>query len=328
MRYVRLRDRMILKKNIIKFLIGILVVAGAGYYFIKEFYANYDSISQFELNIHWIYLLASQVLLMAVALGGTYFWQLFLKIITGHRISFKESLSIVNTSQLTKYLPGKIWSYAFQMLLLSRYGISKTVVLYTNLFLVASSLMASTLLGLLYFAISSPAGDHFWLSVFLVFLFIYLGFIIFNQRCLKALIVVFGKVFKRNIHYTPVEIKWIVLFQILYLTANALFGLTGYLLAAGLGFSVSSHDIFAIAAFLIIADSVGFIVLIAPGGLGVREGVMFALLAALGDKNMALILPVGTRLMSMVSDLLLGGAGFILLKKLYSARANPESEEK
>jgi uncharacterized membrane protein YbhN (UPF0104 family) len=314
--------------NLAKYFLGFLVVAGTSYFFISEFYYNFYSISKFKININWFYLFISQLLLILTALSGTYFWQLLLKTTTLQQIKFRESVAVVNTSQMTKYLPGKVWSFAFQMLLLSKRGISGTVVLYINLFLLITSLFASTFWGLLYFVLFSTAHNKFWMLIFIVFLITYLGFILFNQRCLKILVTVFEKLFKRTINCTRIDIKWIVLFQGLYLLVNAAFGITGYLLALGLGFSVSTQDVFAIAAFLIIADAIGFIVLIAPGGLGVRESIMFALLAALGDKNLALILPIGTRLMGMISDFLLGGIGFIFLKKTYSGSKNVGDEEK
>ncbi len=315
-------------KSIIKYIIGFLIVAGAGYFFIREFCNNFDSISKFEFKINWFYLLTSQFMLILVALAGTYFWKWLFEIITLQQISFRESLAIVNTSQLTKYLPGKVWSYAFQMMLLSKKGISKTVVLYVNLFLAVTSLFASAFLGLLYFACFSPNQTKFWLLLLFVFLIIYCGFIFLNQACLKLLIKIVQKLFKKTINYTHIDVRWIIIFQLVYLLANAIFGITGYLLALGLGFSISAQDIFAVAVSLIIADSIGFIVLIAPGGLGVREGIMFALLAALGDKNLALILPIGTRIMGMISDLLLGGLGFIFLKKTYSSKDNQKNNEK
>lgn len=315
-------------KNLIKYIIGFLVVAGAGYFFIREFYANYDSISKFNFKINWFYLLASQLLLILVSIAGTYFWQLLLKIITSQQISFRESLAIVNTSQLTKYLPGKVWSFAFQMLLLSKKGISKTVVLYANLFLAVTSLFASAFLGLLYFACFSPNQPEFWLPLFFVFLIIYFGFIFLNQPCLKLLVKIVQKLFNKTINYTHIDVKWIIIFQLAYLLANTIFGITGYLLARGLGFSVSIQDIFAVAASLIIADMIGFIVLIAPGGLGVREGIMLALLGVLGDKSIALILPIGTRIEGMISDLLLGGVGFIFFKKYYSGKDNKVNHKK
>ncbi|MGV8059410.1 MAG: lysylphosphatidylglycerol synthase domain-containing protein [Smithellaceae bacterium] len=315
-------------KSLIKYLIGFLIVAGASYYFIREFYANYDSISKFDFKINWFYLSVSQFILIFVTFAGTYFWQRLLEMITSRQISFKESIAVVNTSLLAKYLPGKVWSYAFQMLLLSKKGISKTVVLYANLFLVVTSLFASAFLGLLYFAYFNHGQTNFWLLLLFVFLIIYVGFIFLNQPCLKLLIKIVQKLFKKTINYTHIDIKWIILFQLLYLLANAIFGITGYLLALGLGFSVSIQGIFAIAASLIIADMIGFIVLIAPGGLGVREGIMFALLAALGDKSLALILPIGTRIMGMITDLILGGVGFIYLRKFYSGKDSLVNDEK
>ncbi|MEN6374500.1 MAG: lysylphosphatidylglycerol synthase transmembrane domain-containing protein [Smithella sp.] len=309
-------------KSIIKYVIGFLIVAGAGYFFVREFYANYDSIAKFDFKINSFYLLTSQIILILTTLAGTFFWQQLLKMITAHKINFRESLAIVNTSQLTKYLPGKVWSYALQMVLLSRQGISKTVVLYANLFLAMTSLFASAFLGLLYFVCFSPDQTRFWLTIFVAFLILYIGFIFLNQSCLKILIRIIEKIFKKTINYTHIDIKWIIVFQFLYLLANAIFGITGYLLAIGLGFSVSIQNIFAVSASLIIADMIGFIILIAPGGLGVREGIMFALLAALGDRSLALLLPVGTRIMGMVSDLLLGGVGFIFLRKYYAGKNN------
>jgi uncharacterized membrane protein YbhN (UPF0104 family) len=307
-------------KNLIKYIIVVLIVVGASYFFIREFYANYDSISKFNFKINWFYLLTSQLLLILISIAGTYFWQLLLKIIASQQINFRESLAIVNTSQLTKYLPGKVWSYALQMLLLSKKGVSKTVVLYVNLFLAVTSLFASAFLGLLYFACFSSSQTKFWLPLFFVFLIIYFGFIFLNQPFLKLLVKIVRKLFKKTINYIHIDLRWIIIFQLVYLLANAIFGITGYLLALGLGFSVSVQDIFAVAASLIIADMIGFIILIAPGGLGVREGIMLGLLGVLGDKTIALILPIGTRIEGMISDLLLGGLGFVFLKKYYSGK--------
>lgn len=309
-------------KLLIKFIIGFLIVSGTGYFFIREFYANYGSISKFEFRINWFYLFVSQFLLIFVSLAGTYFWQRLLGIITSQHISFRESIAIVNTSQLTKYLPGKVWSYAIQMLLLSKKGISKTIVLYTNLFLTITSLFASTFWGLLYFVCFSPNNKRLWLLLLFLFLIIYFGFIFLNQFFLKVIIKIVQRLFKTTIAYTHINIGWIIIFQFLYLLVNAIFGLTGYFSALGLGFSLAFQEVFAIAASLIIGDLIGFIILIAPGGLGVREGIMLALLEVLGNKNLALILPIGTRIIGMISDLLLGGIGFIFLKKYYSDNDN------
>jgi len=299
----------------IKYFIGFLVIAGVGYFFVREFYKNYDSIFQYEFNIKWFYLLTALFLTILLSLVGTYSWKLLLAIIKKDKnISFKESIAIVNTTQLTKYLPGKVWSYAFQMILLSKKGFSKTIVLYANLFLMLSSLFASTFLGLLYFSCFSHSNKKVWILLFLAFLIGYSGFVIFNQYCLKIVIKIAQILFKKTINYSYINVGWIILFQFMFLLVNAIFGLTGYFLALGLSFSVGLNDIFVISASLIISDMIGFIILIVPGGLGVREGVMFALLQALGNKNLSLILPIGTRIIGMISDVILGGIGFYIIK--------------
>jgi hypothetical protein len=55
---------------------------------------------------------------------------------------------------------------------------------------------------------------------------------------------------------------------------------------------------------------------------------MYALLGALGNKNIALILPLGARIIGMLSDLLLGVLGFVFLRKIYSCDDNYKSNEK
>jgi uncharacterized membrane protein YbhN (UPF0104 family) len=177
-----------------------------------------------------------------------------------------------------------------------------------------SSLFASSFLGLLYFAYFTQSNKKLWLLLFLVFLIGYLGFIIFNQYCLRTVIKLAQKLFKKTINYMHINVGWIIMFQFVYLLANAIFGITGYFLALGLGFSVGFNDIFAISASLIISDMIGFIILIVPGGLGVREGIMFTLLEVIGNKSLSLILPIGTRIIGMISDVILGGIGFYIIK--------------
>jgi hypothetical protein len=225
-------------KILIKYIIGFLVFAGAGYFFIAEFYKHYDSISRFEFNLRWRYLLVAQFLLIVVSLAGTYSWKILLEIISSQKITFQESIAIVNTSQLTKYLPGKVWSYALQMMLLAKRGVSKTIVLYINLFLMMTSLFASAFLGLLYFACFSFNDNNFWFILLSIYIAFYLAFIFLNQYCLKIVIKIVQKIFKKTLEYTPVNVGLIVIFQISYLLINSIFGLTGYLLALGLGFTV------------------------------------------------------------------------------------------
>ena len=70
----------------------------------------------------------------------------------------------------------------------------------------------------------------------------------------------------------------------------------------------------------LVADVAGFLAIIVPGGLGVREAMMYAILGGQASGALALILPVTSRLLNMGVDLLLGGIAFKLLPRLDPAK--------
>jgi uncharacterized membrane protein YbhN (UPF0104 family) len=73
-----------------------------------------------------------------------------------------------------------------------------------------------------------------------------------------------------------------------------------------------------VGASSLIADVIGFVAFIVPGGLGVRESAMFLVLDGVSLSTLPLVLPIATRSVNMLSDVVLGGLALKLLRK-YSA---------
>jgi len=96
-----------------------------------------------------------------------------------------------------------------------------------------------------------------------------------------------------------------------HLVVIVLLGVSADLLFHAGGFSAgpASHVVGAYA----LAWVAGFLVVFAPGGLGVREAVFVALLAGTAGKSAALSVAVASRVVTVVADLLMGGAGAALL---------------
>ena len=70
-------------------------------------------------------------------------------------------------------------------------------------------------------------------------------------------------------------------------------------------------------ASMMISDVIGYIgIHFVPGGLGVREGVMYFMLQGVSNAVFPLVLPIATRVVSMLADLCAGTISFILLKNL------------
>jgi glycosyltransferase 2 family protein len=76
---------------------------------------------------------------------------------------------------------------------------------------------------------------------------------------------------------------------------------------------------------LIIADVTGFVAIIVPGGLGVREGVMYLLLTGVSTTALSLLLPIATRVVTMLVDISLGTTAVVLLNSYKNARGGDEN---
>ncbi|HYQ17057.1 MAG TPA: hypothetical protein VEQ58_14900, partial [Polyangiaceae bacterium] len=66
----------------------------------------------------------------------------------------------------------------------------------------------------------------------------------------------------------------------------------------------------------LVADVAGFLAIVVPGGIGVREGLMYTILGGQATGSLAIVMPVASRLLNMAVDVLLGAVAFKLLKTL------------
>ena len=136
----------------------------------------------------------------------------------------------------------------------------------------------------------------------------------------KKIISILNRVFQRNIEYYNIPRKhWLYLHLINFLAVFC-FGIGAYLLCLGIGFDIAHNAMYSVMSSMLISDVIGFLVIVVPGGLGVREGVMYLMLAGISIPAVSLILPIATRIVSMLVDLFLGAIGFILLNKIASTR--------
>jgi uncharacterized membrane protein YbhN (UPF0104 family) len=60
----------------------------------------------------------------------------------------------------------------------------------------------------------------------------------------------------------------------------------------------------------------GFLAIVVPGGIGVREGLMYAILGGELSGSLAIVMPVASRLLNMGVDIVLGAVAFKLLRTL------------
>jgi len=69
----------------------------------------------------------------------------------------------------------------------------------------------------------------------------------------------------------------------------------------------------------------GFIVLFAPGGIGIREGIMVALLSPVTGVTLAVAISALHRVITMLFDIVLGGLSLSINNKTLSVQEKNDS---
>jgi hypothetical protein len=303
----------------------VLIVLLIGYYFSLEFKKNWSALQNYELKFDAFYIFASFCLIIISYLLETFIWKICINNhLERNEVTFPESIAIVNTSGLLKYLPGRIWIYTAQLVWLQSYGISKSKILYANLICILGSITVSLYLGLIYLALYSRLVSMNLIIVLLfVLIIVNMAYFVWNSMLINKLIGLVNSYFKKEIQPLNNSISTLIYIQSIYLCSWLMAGFSGYLLAKGLGLHILTKDMFALLASMSLAWVIGYLAVVSPGGLGIREGMMLLMLNHVVDAQTALLFPILSRIMMLLAEAILGLAAIIIgLKlKVFSARS-------
>jgi glycosyltransferase 2 family protein len=311
-------------RSVLKLLVSLLIVACAGFFFFKAFQRNWASVRAHEFLIDPAFLAGSLLAAVVPCLLATFGWYTAMNSLSRSKISFRQSIAAVNASSLTKYIPGKVWSYALQMYWLDGLGFSKALIVYVNLVNLLISMAASVMLGLLCLLFSSSSFPfQLVLAVLLGLFFLDACSVIFSRAILNRLISLINSIFRRDFSYFEVKRSLLVKLHLIHLGAAVTSGLGVYLFCFAIGYRVDSSRALLVIASSLLSEVVGFLAIVVPGGLGVRESLMYAMLGGEATGSLSLVLPVASRMMNMLVDVLLGVVALRLLQTL-AARQRSE----
>lgn len=297
-------------KKILQYIVASAVIIAAIFFFYQEFKNNAKALSVYTFAVYPFYIFISMVLGTSGFLIGPVVWQICVNNYIQRKLNLQESVALYNTSSLLKYVPGKIWTYAAQITLLSSRGISNAVVVYINLISFICLFFVSIANALFYYLFWLKV-THWVISVLIFVLLITLDFIFitWNTTIINLLIIPLGRLFKVEIEPIKMKKRIFVYVQLLYILAYAYLGISMYFLAKGIGMNIPFLNIFAIMATISLSAIMGYLAFFSPGGLGVREATMFMMMKQFSTVEVALILPLAARLLCIMADLLLGGVG-------------------
>jgi uncharacterized membrane protein YbhN (UPF0104 family) len=237
----------------------------------------------------------------------------------GERIGASDAARIWFISNLGRYIPGKVWQIGAMGALAQRIGVSPVAAvgsaLVVSLVHVVVGFAVVTLTGRELLAASLPPGPSFGIA---------LGAVTFALVAapwlIRPLVGMLRRMTGRDLAspHLPPRAIWIAAAG--SFVAWVLFGFAFRLLASAL-LGGTAGGTGAYVAVFTLSYLLGFIALFAPGGLGVRELSMAALLVSAGltTEPQAAWLVVGSRLWLTVLEIL-PGAAFLLLRPLHPTK--------
>ena len=225
----------------------------------------------------------------------------------GGRLPFGRAVEIWYLSNIMRYIPGNVWQFLGMAEMAAEDGVSRVSTLTSIVLHQAISTAAGLSLVAIYFAVTDQAE---WAARFRPVLWLIpLGLLLLQPRLLEAVmnwVLAFVKRPPIRVTLTWGQI-WVLLFR--YVIVWLMLGLAFAALVRSLTV-VNCGDVPWLIATWVTAYTVGYLSMLTPSGLGVREGVMALLLGQLLPVSVAVVVSIVARLWMVAGELL--GAGVVL----------------
>ncbi|SDS55570.1 lysylphosphatidylglycerol synthase transmembrane domain-containing protein [Actinopolymorpha singaporensis] len=230
-------------------------------------------------------------------------WRLLLAGL-GSRLPARVAARVLFVSQLGKHLPGSVWPMLAQMELGRDQGVPRrrTATAFVLAMLVSLTTGLLVASGTLPLAAGAQTRAYRW-----AFLLTPLFLVVLHPRVLNPLLSRLLRVVRRPAVERPLTGRTTAQVAATGVGQWLLNGLHAWILAVGLGADPVAAVPLAVGGFAL-AWCVGFLVVVAPAGLGVREAVLVATLAPVLAPADALVLALVSRVLLTASDLILAGA--------------------
>jgi glycosyltransferase 2 family protein len=227
-----------------------------------------------------IFAAAVAVSVVAVSAYGFVWLYLLRRLGTPARLSW---VTIFFKSQLGKYLPGSVWQYAGRVGFAGSRGVPVRIA------------VASIAAEVVYSAIAAAAASS-WVLGSVVAAGVFAGL---------AGLLALALVVRDKLAVLEVAPGAVILYLVVWGTYGVAFWMTGRAL-----FAIPVADLPRYIGVFAIAWLAGLVAVFAPGGIGIREAVIVALLSGRLHQADAIVLAATSRIVLTATDLVLGAVSF------------------
>jgi len=269
---------------------------------------------QWELKLEWF--LLSLLAVVVLFFFDGYGWHLILKAMGSGTEGAKKSVIVWLLSSVTRYIPGGIWPYASRVTMAKDLGVdaaTATVSLYLETLLLCASSFAVGLPALLMLT-----GVDITLQQACVILLLMGG--LMHPKIISIFRFFPGKIGVAFARVKPPSIAWLLALYLYYVVFWIVFGFVFGLFISAI-YPLSIENLMYVGSVLALSFCVGFVVIFIPGGIGVRESVMYLSLSTIMPSKVSLAIAVGSRIWVMM-----GEAISVLISLQLSRRKKNDSE--
>jgi uncharacterized membrane protein YbhN (UPF0104 family) len=287
---------------------SLAIVAAAAAFLYATISRNWSELTRFEWSVDPVLFGASLLLHVGVLGWGVYIWSRVLACLDAPVVGYGPLLRIWSASNLTKYIPGAVWQFMTAAHLSRGRGLPAVVALTSMLLHVGFSLLAALAVSAVMLPIDPAFGPLGLVWVRVAMLVVAVAAVhpaLLNAglrlvpRALHRQVLVWSGSWARGLWLLTLSVvSWIV------------YGVAFSLFVAALA-PISMAAVLPLTAVNALSFTAGYVALLAPGGIGVRESAMTVLLAPLLPLGVAAVLAIAARLWSIAAELLLAGAGLL-----------------
>ena len=255
---------------IAKYLVPVVIT----FFIARVIYRNWQQVRDAEWVFDPVFLLLSFVLTAPWFLLRPWAWQKILERF-GYSIPYPSTYRIVRRAELSRFVPGGIWHYVSRVYLASQWGVAAPACLAATFVETVILLLAAVFPALWSLNQALP-----FLGMPFRLLLVVVPLVALSTLHPKVLNFWVGFVARRlKQPYTELRISWRALLSLwlLFLFIWLTYGLSAGLFIRGI-LLVPGEQLAGFSSNYVLAWLVGMVTMIAPAGIGIRDGVLGLLL--------------------------------------------------
>lgn len=289
-------------KKIAKISLQALFVLVVFFFLGRALYLNWNKLDFDFGSINYLYLAFSLLLFIVALLGYALCWNESLRFL-GHKLPARRAVKVWYWSQVARYIPGSVWSIFGRIYLGGKEQISKgkviaSIAIETSMLIISSILVftlslpfSNSIIGLKTYWPYFVVGSAFFIFLYPPFFNKITDFFVhrIDKKTDFSMQLPFSEIIKLLFYYALV---WVIFGLAFFFTINSFKDVGLALIPVFIG-------IFALSWVL------GFLFVIAPGGLGAREVAITLMLLSYFPRPIAIVAAILSRVIMIVAESLI-----------------------